>query len=166
MNPILTTILAIWGALLSTVVFLWDIRKWLYNKPRIATRVEFHKAMEEDGEGWISYEIRNRGGRATTIEELKLVKYRDGIWGWLRFYEIYENEWVKHPDTVKLPVVLQPGELWKGHSPLSKEGRRFSTGLDHDALIAKGRLYFKIRCAHSDRLISGKVRAEDFQLRL
>ena len=166
MNPTLTTVLAIWGAVLSTVVFLWDIRKWMRNNPKIVAKIEFHEPITEDGEGWISYEIRNRGGRPTTIEELMLVKYQPGIWGWLRFYEFSENVWVRHKDTVKLPVVLQPGEVWKGHSPVTAGPDGMFEDRDRQALILAGQLYFKIRCAHSDRLISGRVIPERPNLRL
>jgi|ERR1051326_5249179 hypothetical protein len=131
MNPTLTTILAVWGATISTFVFLWDIRKWQRNKPQIVAKIQFHEGFSEDEGGWGSYEIRNRGGRATTIEELMLVKYQDGIWGWFRFYEQSENVWVKHPETVKLPVMVQPGEVWKGHSPgTGKAYRRSIVGVN------------------------------------
>ena len=166
MNPTLTTVLAIWGAALSTIVLLWDIRKWVRNNPCIVARVEFHEGFSEEGGGWISYEIRNRGGRPTTIEELMLADYNVV---WPRWFLIYvvrrdlcvENVHVKHKDTVKLPVVLQSGEVWKGQSPVDKEQRRSFDGLDYETLIKAGKLYFKIRSAHSDRLISGKVKAED-----
>ena len=162
----ITTALAVYAAVLSTIVFLWDIRKWQRNNPRIAVKVEYHEPVSEDGEGWISYEIRNRGGRATTIEELMLANYRRMPELLLYFTkrELFsENVFVRYKDTVKLPVVLQPNEVWKGNSPVRKRDHH---ALENDdlELIKQGKLFYKVRCAHSDRLITGKVQPEGFPL--
>ena len=164
MSPLLTTGLATWGALISTFVLLWDIQKWRRNSPRIAVKVEYHEPVTEDDDGWISYEIWNRGGQATTIEELALANYR-----WMPWFLFYftkrdlcvENVFAKNKDTVKLPVVLQRNEVWKGHSPIRHKRHR-SVGDVNEELFKQGKLFYRIRCAHSDRLIIGKVQPEGF----
>jgi hypothetical protein len=161
----ITTTLAIYAAVLSTIVFLWDIRKWLRNNPRIAVKIEYHEGSSEDDEGWISYEIRNRGGKATTIEELMLSNF-----GWMpEFWQYFtrrdlwsENVFVAFAETVKLPVVLQPNGVWKGHSPLYRPEQMMR--IEKRKLIEQGKLFYRIRCAHSDRLVIGKVKTESFAL--
>lgn len=164
MNTTLTPYLAVWGAALSTVTFIWNFWKWHREAPLIAAKVEAHESLEEDGLGAIHYELRNRGGKPTTIEEIMLVKYQPGFRGLLRQYEICENESVANRETVKLPVVLKPGELWKGYSVIDRE--HGSRDLDKNALILTGQLFWKVRCAHNDRLLSGKVRPERWSSRL
>jgi hypothetical protein len=166
MNSTLTPYLAGWGAVLSLFTFLWSFWKWRREKPRVVVKVEAREDQfgDDDGNGAIHYELRNRGGKPTTVEEIILVQYQNGICGLLRHYQHCENTSVKYRETVKLPVVLKSGEVWKGYSVLSDESRL--TKMDKPALIRAGRLFYKIQCAHTDRLLSGKVRLESFKIRL
>ncbi len=161
MDPALTSFLAVWGAVVSTGVLLWNMWTWHQNKPQIVAKVETYENPFGDG---IAFEIRNRGGRATTVEEIMLVEYDTGIWGVLGKYSCYENVSARYRETAKLPVVLQPGEVWTGSAPFSE--KRPIHGFDLAKLIQDRRLFFKIRCAHTDRLLSGKVKKESIEWRL
>ena len=161
MDPVLTSTLAVWGSAVSTGVLLWNMWTWHQNKPQIVTKVETYENPFGDG---IAFEIRNRGGRATTVEEIMLVTYREDIGGFLGFFPSYENVSACYRDTAKLPVVLQPGDVWKGSAPFSE--KRPIHGFDLAKLIQDRRLFFKIRCAHTDRLLSGKVKEESIEWRV
>jgi hypothetical protein len=157
-----TICLAIWGAVLSTIIAILNVWTWYHNKTRVAVKVEAYDNFGTDEIGGIRFEIRNRGGKVTTIEEIILVKYLDGFWGLLRHYENAENASVKYRKTVKLPVVLQLGEVWKGYAPFPEE--KSFMEMDKAALIERGRLFYKIQCAHTDRLMSGRVRPEKIEM--
>ncbi len=161
MNTTQTTALAVWGAVLGTLSFAWNVWTWLRSRPRIAVKVELREMLDEAA---ICYEIRNRGDKPTTVEEIMLVKYQDGLPGLLHLFEHVENVSAKYRATAKLPVQLSPGDVWKGHSLMP--GERSLMEMDKLALIAKGQLHFKIRCAHTDRLLSGKVTTEKLTMRL
>lgn len=161
MNSTQTTALAVWGAVLGTLSFAWNVWTWLRSRPRIAVKVELREMLDESA---ICYEIRNRGDKPTTVEEIMLVKYQDGLPGLLHNFEHVENVSAKHRETAKLPVQLSPGDIWKGHSSINEE--RGLMEMDKLALIAEGRLYFKVRCAHTGRLLSGKVKPEHPKVRL
>ena len=76
-----------------------------------------------------------------------------------------QNTSVAYRDSVKLPAKIHYGEIWEGYAKIKEEEHAFMDR-EHDKLklIEKGRLYFKVRCAHTDRLISGKVRPESLSL--
>jgi hypothetical protein len=155
MNATLTEFLALWGATLGTLSLAWNVWTWTRSRPRVSPTVEVRELAAENE---IQYEIRNRGGQPTTIEEIQLLKYQDGLLGWLGVAEHVEYVAAKHPETMPLPALLPPGGVWKGSSPLPHVPR--ATELDKAALIRARKLFFKIRCSHTSRLLSGKVRKE------
>ena len=158
MSPALTTVLAVWGAVVSTVTLIWNLWKWRQEKPQIVVRAS---TWGVDANMGIRFEIRNRGGRPTTVEDIRLVTYQDGIAGLLRMRAHVEYLAPKYGKTIKLPVVLASGAVWTADIPMEDEGRgRFETG--RQELIEAGRLYFKVVCAHTDRRVVGKIVPESF----
>ncbi len=156
MNLNLTTGLALWGAVVGSLSLVWNIWTWCRSRPRIKAKIE----LRELGIGFeIRYEIRNQGDKPSTIEEIMLVKYQDGILGFFGMPEHVEYFSGVHRKEQKLPAALAPGELWTHSSPMSEDRRPDS--MDVLALIESGRLYFQIRCTHTDRKVSGKVRHEN-----
>ena len=118
-----------------------ELWKWRRENPQIAVKVEAHEAIEAiDQSGAIHYELRNRGGKSTTIEEIMLVKYAAGIWGLLRNWEHIEYTSRASRETVKLPMVLKPGELWTGYSVIAEE-RPPGFKMDKVSLIQSGKLF-------------------------
>lgn len=158
-----TTALAIYAALLSTAGMAWQIFLWVRNHPRISVLAEV------DGNGadeWIRFELRNRGGRATTVEQIMLVRYSGRLTQLFRFPNAVEYLSSYHSETIKLPVHLQPGEFWKGHCPLSPENERADHGESRKERLEAGKLFFRVKCAHTDSLISGIVRPEGWWPRM
>lgn len=160
MPPEVTLVLAVWGAVVGTLSLLWNIWTWSRNRPEIVATAELRDLPVGE---LIFFEVRNRGSRPTTIEEVRLVKYLGGPMGWLGVAEHVEFVSAKHRHTFKLPVVLGPNEMWKADCPARQREHPFE--MDKIALVKAGRLFFKIRCAHSDHQITGRVKPEGLHLR-
>ena len=165
MNSQITSLVSVWGPFLGTASFAWNIWTWLANRPKIAAKFQAYEASLE--EGGISLEIRNRGRQPTTVEEIHLVTYFPVFFGGIlaRFglYESCEFVSAKYKETAKLPIYLQPNEVWKGTVPFQTNTFPDRGNLE---LIQEGRLYYRIRCAHSDGFLCGKVKREDLGLLL
>ena len=74
-----------------------------------------------------------------------------------------ENTSVKYGDGVKLPAKIQFGEIWEGLCYLGDEMEDPAPPSSETLRrLNAGNLYFRIRCAHTDRLIRGKVVPEPF----
>ena len=157
-NTNLTTYLAIYGAGVSTLALLWNFWRAYRDRPHIAVKIQARENFEDDGFGAIMFELRNRGGKPTTIEEIELVKYQDGFWGFRGFPETTQYTSVAHKRTVKLPYVLKPGEVWKAYSPVETE--RVVLGPDKNRLINSRKLFYRVKCAHTDRMLRGKILPE------
>jgi len=71
-----------------------------------------------------------------------LVKYQDGLRGLLRECEVRENEIVASRETVKLPVVLKSGEVWKGYSAITEHSPMH---MNKTSLILAERLFYKVK---------------------
>lgn len=160
MNTQFTQFLAVWGAVVSTIALLWQIFQWTRANPRIAAKVQMNESHSSASDDWISFELRNRGGKPTTIEEIMFVDH-ESWWSRLAGYpNRIENIYVSHKSTMPLPIVLDPGEVWKGTCPLDEEYERGGLGRTRRQRFEVGQLFYRIRCAHTDRLISGRVAPE------
>ena len=154
----MTTALAVWGAVVSTVTLIWNLWKWQQEKPRVVAKATTFGFSQVEG---IRFEIRNRGGRPTTIEDVRLVNYMRGVAGLFRMPARIEYLARKYEKTINLPVLLQPGAVWTADVPL-KDRQPGPFDDDRAQLIKDGRLFFKVCCAHTERRVVGKVLAEDF----
>jgi len=82
-----TEIVAWWGAVLSSVVFLWDIYKWWTAGQKL--RVTVQTGMKSinmpqyDGKTLILVNVANYGDRPTTITNLGYL-YFTSLLGWIR----------------------------------------------------------------------------------
>jgi hypothetical protein len=69
-----TGIVAWWGAILSTIVFLWDIYKWQTSGPRIRFSVQTNmrtiNVSGYKGKTLVSTNVTNYGERPTTLTNL------------------------------------------------------------------------------------------------
>lgn len=172
MDPKWTAVLAVWGAVVSTIALGWQFFLWFRANPRVHARATMMESPAGGAaEDWIEFKLRNRGGKPTTVEEIKFVSYGNWLDQLFRVPSCTENIWVRHPadhtsPTMKLPAVLQPGELWKGGcylGPRSEQPRLDGTRRER---FNAGKLCFRIRCAHTDRIISGVVKPESLFERL
>lgn len=172
MDPKWTAVLAVWGAVVATVALSWQFFLWVRSNPRVHVQATMKESPTGDSaEDWIEFKLRNRGGKPTTVEEIMFVSYGN----WLgRLFHVpvrIENVWVRHPSDktspmMKLPVVLQPGELWKGSCYLGPRNDVPHLDSSRRERLSVGKLYYRIRCAHTDRVLSGTVRPESFLERL
>jgi hypothetical protein len=106
-----------WGAVLSTVVFLWDIYKWRTAGPkprlRVQTGMEMLNAPEHEGKTLLVIEVVNYGERPTTITNAVLVSYTSVL---SRLRKRHDKVFViPIPSREQpLPFELKPGSIWRG----------------------------------------------------
>ena len=64
-----TAILAIYGSILATIVFLWDIIKYIYDKPRLRVKVNHLFKVSPLGctEHKLGIKVANVGKRTVTV---------------------------------------------------------------------------------------------------
>lgn len=162
MDPRLSVAFAIYGAVLSSVVFLWQIYQWRRSHPRIVVKAMVRNMDLPNEERWISFEIRNRGGKATTIEEIMFVDYANWFMQLVKVPNKVEYLSRYHKDSIKLPAVLQPNDLWTGRCPLLPEPERARSGRagTRRMRFECGRLFYRIQCSHLDRPLAGVVERE------
>jgi len=111
------TIVAWWGAILSTVVLVWDVYKWRTSGPKL--RVAVLTGMEGidipgyEGEALISVNVTNYGDRPTTITSVGFKFYRTA---WARIRNKPETFFVlAYPNKAQpLPFELKQGNFWSG----------------------------------------------------
>lgn len=74
-----TTIVAWWGAILSTIVFLWDTYKYVKAGPRL--RFDARPGMvlmpSADKRIFIQTEVVNHGDRPTTLTNISLYYFEN-----------------------------------------------------------------------------------------
>ena len=109
------TIVAWWGAIVATIVLLWDIYKWKASGPKLRLEVlpdrVIYNDPEREGKIFISFQAQNIGSQPTTISSLYLRSYSSTYNRLLR--RSNKAAYVK-PDTVyPLPYVLDPGKVWE-----------------------------------------------------
>src|ERR1035438_6599831 len=110
-------IVAWWGAILSSIVFLWDIYKWRTAGPKLRLRVqtgmEMLNAPEYAGKTLLLMEVVNYGERSTTITSAVLVSYTSFL---SRLRKRHDRVFViPFPNSEQpLPFELKPGSIWRG----------------------------------------------------
>ncbi len=146
-----TDIVAWWGAILATVVLLWDIYKWKTAGPRIRFVVRSGMIVVGDpsreGQTFVSAEATNVGDRPTTITNLVLQHYKTYL-AMLR-HKPSTSMLVTNPSISQpLPYVLQPGSVWQGLAIQSEE---------IEDLAKSGYLVCGLCHSHSHREIDRRV---------
>lgn len=177
----MTLYIAIWGAVLGTVTFAWNIWKWRRESPRIVEVIEVVNSLwTENGFAGIRLVLRNRGGQKTTVEQIFL--YQRAQWSEWGLYGVLmrlrgESAWQhcvgnSNPKTTKLPVVLDVNAVWEGFIPLElsdpdNEDEVCQIEMNRKLLetFKSGSLRYSIQCSHTSRRIRGLVRIEDERMR-
>lgn len=140
-----TAILAWWGAILSSVVFLWDIYKWKTAGPKIRfsiqTGMESVNMPEYDGKKLIVSNVTNYGDRSTTITNLGFL-YFESLWSQIR--QKPDRAFIfPHPSSVNtLPFELKEGSVWSGIVIQDQQLEEMAT---------KGRLYCVLYLSHDEK---------------
>lgn len=148
-----TVIVAWWGAVLSTVVFLWDIYKFRAAGPKL--RFSVLAGMQTinmpgyDGKTLIKTEVTNYGERSTTLTNV-LLYYFEKPWSWARFRNRPTRAAILHnPNPQRpFPCELRPGAVWTGLTEQVSELEEWAN---------KGRLYFDLCHSHSTKRIRRRV---------
>jgi hypothetical protein len=115
--PKITEIVAWWGAVLSTTVFLWDIYKWRTAGPKIRmtvqTDMEAINMTEHQGKTLLRIDVINYGDRPTTITNVIFACYSSA---WAQIRKNASKVFViPRPSTAQpLPFELKPGCVWTG----------------------------------------------------
>jgi hypothetical protein len=146
-----TDIVAWWGAIVATVVLLWDIYKWKTTGPRIRFVVRSGMIVMGDptreGQTFISSEATNVGDRPTTITNL-VIQHYETYFAMLRHKPSTSMLVTEPSKSQPLPYVLQPGSVWHGLSPQNGE---------IEDLAKTGYLVCGLCHSHSDKKIDRRV---------
>lgn len=143
----LTTGIALYAAVVSTVSLTLSARKWLITGPRLTLSVmprakAFGGAQEDDNE-YLALTVTNRGDLATTLTTMAVFQYRSMIHRWRR--KPFWAAIVKNPGIMggpNAPFLIAPGERWLG---MAKYDDRLL------ALAKSGKLFVAIHASHSSR---------------
>ncbi len=112
-----TVIVAWWGAIIATLVLIWDIYKWKRTGPILRVRVKSNMKTTGipmyENDTLVVIEAVNMGDRPTTITLVGTVYYKS-------FFDRLQkkpHQHFVHPNpilTQQLPYVLEPGKIWSG----------------------------------------------------
>ena len=146
-----TTLIAWWGAILSSLVLFWDIYKWWSSGPKIRFTVQ--TGMESinmpgfDGKTLILANVTNYGEQPTTITNLGLLYYKS-IWSLIR-KRPDQAFVIPNPNTdFPLPFQLKQGSVWAGITVQDDQITEMAT---------KGKLYCVLYHSHSEKPMPKKV---------
>lgn len=125
-----TQIVAWWGAIVATLVLLWDVMKWLQDGPRIRKRIALNvhyddgkvtsKEETENGlvttyEEYCHIELINVGRMPTTVMGISAThKKKRNSFQFGTTQQAFTEHFGK-----KLPHVISPGEVWSCRLPMS-----------------------------------------------
>lgn len=119
-NITASDIAAWWGAIVASLVFMWDVLKWRRDKARLEIQVDGNiKVLNEDEADqrhWIKVSVINSGSRATTIQMVGIDTHKnllDRVIGKAEESFAFPNAGRTHP----LPCRIEPGEEWSGLIP-------------------------------------------------
>lgn len=146
-----TTIVAWWGAILASVVFLWDVYKWWTAGPKIRfsvqTGMESINMPEYDGRTLILANVTNYGDRPTTITNLGFLYFKS-FWSQLR--KRSDRAFIiPNPSTAqRLPFELKQGSVWSGITIQDEQVAEMAT---------KGRLYCVLYHSHNEKPVKARV---------
>lgn len=109
--------MAWWGAILSTIVFAWDIYKYRVAGPRLRFKVqpgmELLNVPGFEGKTVVFLEVTNIGDRPTTITNFGLQYFEKKHW--FRRNKPNKAAVITNPGiTSRIPYELRPGTRWDG----------------------------------------------------
>jgi hypothetical protein len=120
------SLVAWWGAILSTIVFIWNIVKWKLSSPKLDVKVfsdsyiwkgvceHLPGEREENGvkiyqmKPFVIVEVRNIGRSSTTLLNIRLAQY-DSPKGMDKMMDTSEEH---DPHSTVLPAILDAGHVW------------------------------------------------------
>jgi hypothetical protein len=113
-----TTAVAVYAAVVSTLVLAWDFVKWRMSGPRL--RIILHMPVMLSGNGqdesipYLAVTVTNVGDRPTTLNRFGAMVYKND---WLALVQRNRPEcslfFPGMPTAKRLPLVLEPGQQWQ-----------------------------------------------------
>jgi hypothetical protein len=146
-----TAVVAWWGAVLSTIVFIWDIYKYRKAGPRL--RFEVHAGMilvpSPDKREFISSTVTNYGDRSTTLTNIAIF-YFENRWSIAHFRNRPTRAAVAYDLNThqQFPWELKAGNVWMGRTEQTPELMKWGEA---------GVLYFDLYHSHSKKRIRRRV---------
>lgn len=138
-TQISTQLVAWWGAIVATLVLLWDVFKWKTSGARlrvqVSTNMQTFSGVVEDDNTYVLAVVVNVGSHPTTITHLTMHYYKN-MWARLRGKPIKSMLVAKPSTNQPIPYILKPGEQWMGMAIQNEELERLATsGLLYAAVI-------------------------------
>ena len=122
-----------WGAIVATIVLVWDIVKWSRQGARLVISAYGDRKRFVSGVGALQGEvvlvtIKNRGRAPTTISGMGMVWFESL---WRRLLKRSHSAYLVLVESPKpIPHILPPGEEWSGWFQQTPELREFAaTGI-------------------------------------
>ncbi|MCK4738956.1 MAG: hypothetical protein KAT46_03315 [Deltaproteobacteria bacterium] len=152
-----TSIVAWWGAVVATLVLLWDVYKWRLGGVKI--KFEVSSGMSLVGAGcepyedkkFISLRVVSLGSMPTTITTVGMRCYSTFIHKLFR--KPKASVIVPAPILAKpFPYLLEPGTYWQGFLNQDEEVEN---------MIKTGRLYCWVCCTHTDKVFEKRLVIKD-----
>lgn len=144
-----------WGALIATVVLIWDIFKWSKEGPTLDVDVTPNMKVVGDplrqADTYIAIRATNSGDLPTTITNVGLKHFKNRL-AFLRGRP--DSQWiVVKPDFARpLPYLVAPGDIWDGGALQDERAL---------GLMSKGLLYCYVFHSASKRPVRRLVRAPE-----
>lgn len=116
-----------WGALIASIVLLFDFYKWARSGPRLLCDVKYGwkiKAADfTDDNEYIFFSVSNTGDRPTTIIHQAAIHWPTILDRILKKHET--SFFIKGGayDMGKIPAIIRPGEIWNGISRIDDKIR-------------------------------------------
>jgi hypothetical protein len=156
MTITVTELVAWWGAVVATLVLVWDVYKWGRSGPVVNVSASpnmqtIGMGPDYEGKTFATVEATNTGNRATTLTHLIGVQYPSLLARVRR--KPYHQFFVTDPGMgYKLPHVLSPGERWLGAMEQNDELQKLST---------EGYLYVGVHHSSGRRPVSCRLVIRD-----
>ena len=145
-------IIALYGALISTFVFLWDIYKWKNSGPKIIGSIQSNmigfNTPEYGNDNLVLVNISNIGDKPTTITNLSLSYFKSHL---LKlFKKPKKNMCIGNPSPSQpIPYILKPGSQWSGVFRQTDDILNFAKD---------GILVCSVHCSHTKKYINFRIK--------
>lgn len=126
----MTEFLAIWGALLSSLMAGFEVFRFI-NRARLRATVNdgflvFTPGQRNDGVLNLSFTIKNIGSQATTLESVGVYGFKRVAGKWRTPFRRFERTKAAILTVEPIPFVLQPGHKWSAHLPQQRVQEAFA----------------------------------------
>lgn len=142
----LTTITAIYAAIVATGVLIWDIYKWRRGGPQLTMQVHgdmrVHGPGYDPGRPYVTIKVSNRGDRATTLTNVTMHWYDKP---WKRCLRRLPTKSYVITETgfhFTIPFVLEAGKVWDG---------MFHRDQESESMMRGGWLDLQVHSSHTNK---------------